>query len=142
MSEAEERGTGAGQLWGARFASGPSDALTRLSRSTHFDWRLAPYDLAGSAAHAKALAAAGYLTPEELAALEAGIDRLRGGVDDGSQLVVVAVELVHHQRAVAVADQAVHELGDGASQRRFVVARQQVHRHGRPSSHRRGSGGP
>ena len=29
-------------LWGGRFAGGPADALAELSRSTHFDWRLAP----------------------------------------------------------------------------------------------------
>jgi argininosuccinate lyase len=53
--------TGEGSLWGARFASGPSPELARLSRSIHFDWQLAGYDLAGSSAHAKALASAGYL---------------------------------------------------------------------------------
>jgi argininosuccinate lyase len=58
--------TGEGSLWGARFASGPSPELARLSRSIHFDWQLAGYDLAGSSAHAKALASAGYLTDDEL----------------------------------------------------------------------------
>ena len=37
-----------------------------LSRSTQFDWRLAPYDLAGSRAHARALHRAGLLTDAEL----------------------------------------------------------------------------
>ena len=55
-------------LWGGRFEDGPSPELVALSRSTHFDWELAPYDIAGSHAHAKALAAAGHLT----AADEAG----------------------------------------------------------------------
>ena len=32
-------------LWGGRFTGGPSDALAALSKSTHFDWRLASYDL-------------------------------------------------------------------------------------------------
>ena len=53
-----EHGTTEGSLWGARFASGPSPELARLSKSTHFDWQLAGYDLAGSRAHARALAAA------------------------------------------------------------------------------------
>jgi argininosuccinate lyase len=48
-------------LWGGRFAGGPADALAALSKSTHFDWRLAPYDLAGSRAHARVLHAAGLL---------------------------------------------------------------------------------
>ena len=42
-------------LWGGRFAGGPADALAELSRSTHFDWRLAAYDIAGSQAHARVL---------------------------------------------------------------------------------------
>ncbi len=54
--------TNTGALWGGRFADGPSPALAALSKSTHFDWRLALYDIAGSHAHAKALAAAGLLT--------------------------------------------------------------------------------
>ena len=53
-------------LWGGRFSGAPADALTELSRSTHFDWRLARYDIAGSRAHARALAAAGLLSEEEL----------------------------------------------------------------------------
>ena len=35
-------------LWGGRFTGGPADALAALSASTHFDWRLARYDIAGS----------------------------------------------------------------------------------------------
>lgn len=68
--------TNEGSLWGARFAGGPSPELQRLSRSTHFDWQLAPYDLAGSRAHARGLAAAGYLEPDELERMLAGLDAL------------------------------------------------------------------
>ena len=51
-------------MWGGRFAGGPADALASLSKSTNFDWRLAPYDIAGSKAHAKVLHRAGLLTEE------------------------------------------------------------------------------
>lgn len=68
--------TRTGALWGGRFAGGPSPALEALSRSTHFDWRLVPYDVAGSRAHAKALHAAGLLTDDELAGLVTGLDAL------------------------------------------------------------------
>ena len=54
-------------LWGGRFAGGPSDALAALSRSTHFDWRLAPYDIAGSRAHTRVLHAAGLLDELDVA---------------------------------------------------------------------------
>ena len=59
VEEHEQHGTNEGKLWGGRFAGGPSPELEALSRSTHFDWRLAPYDLAGSRAHAKRCTAPG-----------------------------------------------------------------------------------
>jgi argininosuccinate lyase len=68
--------TNEGSLWGGRFADGPSPELVRLSRSTHFDWQLAPYDLAGSRAHASALAAAGYLDADELRRMRDALDAL------------------------------------------------------------------
>ena len=64
------------RLYGGRFTAGQSPELEALSRSTHFDWRLALYDLAGSHAHARALRAAGILTPEDEAELHRGLDVL------------------------------------------------------------------
>ena len=64
------------RLWGGRFAVGPSEALAALSLSVQFDWRLAPYDLAGSRAHARVLHRAGLLTDEELGAMLTGLDDL------------------------------------------------------------------
>ncbi len=68
--------TNEGKLWGARFDGGPSPELEALSRSTHFDWRLTPYDLAGSHAHANVLHRAGLLTEADLAELHRGLDVL------------------------------------------------------------------
>jgi argininosuccinate lyase len=68
--------TSAGRLWGGRFQGGPSPELEALSRSTHFDWRLALYDIAGSHAHALALRAAGLLSAEDEAELHRGLDVL------------------------------------------------------------------
>ena len=73
-----------GRLWGGRFTGGPAEALFTLSRSTHFDWRLAPYDLAGSRAHAKALHRAELLTDDELAAMIEGLDALGSEVASGA----------------------------------------------------------
>ncbi|WP_067434435.1 argininosuccinate lyase [Nocardioides jensenii] len=72
----ENSTTNTGKLWGGRFAGGPSPELDALSRSTHFDWRLTPYDLAGSRAHANVLHAAGLLTDADHAELLRGIDKL------------------------------------------------------------------
>ena len=65
--------TNEGSLWGGRFADGPSDALAALSRSTHFDWVLAPYDLTASRAHTQVLFQAGLLTEEQRDGLLAGL---------------------------------------------------------------------
>jgi argininosuccinate lyase len=82
-------------LWGGRFASGPSPELVALSRSTHFDWRLAPYDLAGSRAHASVLQSAGLLSPDDLTALIAGIDGLADDVEAGRFVAQPGDEDVH-----------------------------------------------
>ena len=68
--------TNTGALWGGRFADGPSPELAALSKSTHFDWRLAPYDLAGSKAHARVLHRAGLLSDADLDGLVNGLDAL------------------------------------------------------------------
>jgi argininosuccinate lyase len=76
--------TSAGKLWGGRFAGAPSPELEALSRSTDVDWRLVPYDLAGSVAHANALHAAGLLTDDDHRVLLDGLAMLRMEFDAGS----------------------------------------------------------
>ena len=111
QSAGAEHGTNEGALWGARFASGPSPELARLSKSTHFDWQLAPYDLAGSRAHARALAAAGYLTEAELADMLAGIDTLESRVATGEVVAGDADEDVHGALEAALIGIVGPELG-------------------------------
>jgi len=69
--------------------------MATLSRSTHFDWRLAPYDLAGSRAHAKALHRAGLLTDTELVAMIDGLDSLASEVSSGAFRPAESDEDVH-----------------------------------------------
>ena len=87
--------TNEGMLWGGRFSAGPSPELEALSRSTHFDWRLALYDIAGSHAHAKALGAAGLLTSEDEQALHDGLDALTRRYEAGELLPDPSDEDVH-----------------------------------------------
>ncbi len=87
--------TNTGKLWGGRFAGGPSPELEALSRSTHFDWRLAPYDLAGSRAHARVLHRAGLLDDAELARMLEGIAELGRRVGAGEFGPVESDEDVH-----------------------------------------------
>ncbi|MDE3724328.1 argininosuccinate lyase [Nocardiopsis sp. N85] len=83
------------RLWGGRFEGGPDQALARLSLSTHFDWRLARHDIAGSRAHARALHRAGLLTDDELDRMIDGLDRLETDVASGVFTPVLEDEDVH-----------------------------------------------
>ncbi|MGZ3143465.1 argininosuccinate lyase [Lentzea chajnantorensis] len=98
-------------LWGGRFESGPAEAMARLSLSTHFDWRLAPYDIAGSRAHARVLHAAGLLTDDELAGMHKALDELLADVESGAFTPVLEDEDVHTALERGLIDRAGAELG-------------------------------
>lgn len=103
--------TNEGSLWGARFAGGPSPELAALSRSTHFDWVLAPYDIRGSKAHAVGLADAGYLTAEELVGMHAALDELAHDVASGAFVAADTDEDVHGALERGLIERAGAELG-------------------------------
>jgi argininosuccinate lyase len=99
------------QLWGARFASGPAAAMAALSASTHFDWRLAPYDIAGSRAHARVLHQAKLLTDDELAGMLTALDALLADVESGAFTPTVADEDVHTALERGLMERAGTDLG-------------------------------
>jgi argininosuccinate lyase len=109
--ESENRAGEAGALWGGRFASGPSPELQRLSKSTHFDWALADYDITGSVAHAKALHAAGYLTSAELTVMTDSLEKLRSAVSSGQFVALDGDEDVHSALERGLIDIAGVEVG-------------------------------
>ena len=98
-------------LWGGRFASGPSPEMAALSVSTHFDWVLAPYDIAGSKAHARVLHSAGLLSHDELTGMLSALDDLARDVRTGAFAPVPADEDVHSALERGLLDRAGQELG-------------------------------
>jgi argininosuccinate lyase len=66
-----------------------------LSKSTHFDFRLASLDCRGSLAHANALHSAGLLTNDDHQQLVAGITQLKETVDTGQFQPLDVDEDVH-----------------------------------------------
>ncbi|WP_420733351.1 argininosuccinate lyase [Brevibacterium luteolum] len=98
-------------LWGGRFASGPSDAVALLSKSTHFDWRLAAYDLAGSRAHARVLNRAGLLDESELEGMILALDELERRVASGAFTAAESDEDVHSALERGLLEIAGPELG-------------------------------
>jgi argininosuccinate lyase len=98
-------------LWGGRFAGGPSEALAALSLSTHFDWRLARHDLAGSVAHARVLHGAGLLSDAELDAMLVALEQLRVDVASGAFRPDPGDEDVHTALERGLLDRAGVDLG-------------------------------
>src|SRR6266705_484038 len=84
------------QMWGGRFALGPSEALDALNRSLPVDHRLWPQDVAASKAWVHALCQAGVVAPTEEAQLLGGLDRVADQLADGA--------------AVGAPDEDVHTL--------------------------------
>jgi argininosuccinate lyase len=70
--------------WGGRFHAAPAELMLRFSESVSFDRRLAPYDIAGSKAHASMLAAVGLLTRTERDAILAGLEAIRREIEAGA----------------------------------------------------------
>ena len=96
------------RLWGGRFADGPSDAMAALSRSVHFDWRLAPYDIAQTQAHAKVLHDANLLSADELASVSSALNELLQEVQSGAVVPDADDEDVH----TAIERNLMIKLGD------------------------------
>src|SRR5436309_2670165 len=84
------------QMWGGRFALGPSEALDALNRSLPVDHRLWPQDVFASKAWVHALCHARVVSPSEEAQLLDGLDRVADKLADGA--------------AVGAPDEDVHTL--------------------------------
>jgi len=111
VNSAQSDGTEATALWGGRFTSGPAPELTALSRSTHFDWVLAPYDIQGSQAHARALHRAGHLTESEAEKMAKSLAELATRVAAGTFQPIPDDEDVHTALERGLIEIAGPELG-------------------------------
>jgi argininosuccinate lyase len=67
----------------ARFSIPQDPVFRQLNASIGFDWRLGPYDIEQSRAHAKMLAAAGIVSDGDCDALLNGLDRVAAELDSG-----------------------------------------------------------
>ena len=83
------------RLWGGRFQGGPAQAVRLMSYSVQFDWRLAPYDLLASKAHARMLHRAGLLDDTELERMCDALEVLEAQVASGAFRPGVDDEDVH-----------------------------------------------
>jgi argininosuccinate lyase len=68
----------------SRFAEPPHASFRDLNDSIGFDWRLGPYDVEQSRAHAAMLAAQGIISDEDRERLDRGLEQVRRELGDGS----------------------------------------------------------
>jgi argininosuccinate lyase len=66
--------TGSNQMWGGRFAEGPSAIMREINASIPFDKALWRQDIAASKAHVAMLGACGIVATDDALAIEAGLD--------------------------------------------------------------------
>ena len=70
-------------MWGGRFSGKLLPELERFSSSLETDFELYPYDIAGSLAHARGLAAAGLISKAQLSAVARGLQKVKAELDGG-----------------------------------------------------------
>ena len=68
----------------SRFAEPQDEAFRRLNDSISFDWRLGPYDVEQSRAHAGMLAARGIISEQDRDSLHAALDRVGAELSEGT----------------------------------------------------------
>jgi len=101
------------------FADGPDQRVERFSESISFDYRLYPFDIQGSIAHAQMLASQGVLTEDEAKTIDSTLSRIGEQIGEavadhdplpGSESFPMRFELedihMHIERAL------IDELGD------------------------------
>ncbi len=78
-----EQKKGEAKPWGGRFSQPTDELMEAFSASVQFDYRLYPYDIAGSVAHAKMLGRQGLVSPEESEAIVKGLLEIKADIDAG-----------------------------------------------------------
>jgi len=90
-----ERKTGSNQMWGGRFAEGPAAVMREINASIPFDKRLWKQDVAGSKAHVAMLGAQGIIPAEDVAAIDAGLDKVAAEYAEHGVTDDLALEDIH-----------------------------------------------
>ena len=71
------------KLWGGTFGKETNPMVEEFTKSIHYDYKLAQYDLLGSMAHVEILRKSGYLSADEARILQKGLDSLYTRIKSG-----------------------------------------------------------
>ena len=78
-----------------RFHKDADKSVTEYTASIHFDWRLYPYDIAGSIAHARMLARQGIISEKDAETIIKGLTSIREEIEQGKFQFKPELEDIH-----------------------------------------------
>jgi argininosuccinate lyase len=114
------------KMWGGRFRQAIDPEFQRWQSSLTFDRRLLSYELAASAAHARALKNADILSSEELRAILQGLDQIAAkAASSPAFLEDEEAEDVHHfvqKQLASLIGEAAYKLHSGRSRNEQIAA--------------------
>ena len=82
-------------IWGGRFKGGPSDLMQEINASIRFDKALYSEDIKGSKAHAHMLEKQKIISPDDLKAIQQGLDKINSEIASGEFSFSVELEDIH-----------------------------------------------
>ena len=85
----------ANEMWGGRYAAGPSAIMERINASIGFDKRLYAQDIAASKAHCAMLVDQGIIGAEDGAAIQDGLSGILKEIEAGRFEFKAALEDIH-----------------------------------------------
>jgi argininosuccinate lyase len=83
------------KLWGGRFTEATNELVEEFTSSIAYDWRLYPYDIAGSIAHVMMLAKTGIVTKKEASRIVRGLEEILGEIANGTFSFTTELEDIH-----------------------------------------------
>jgi argininosuccinate lyase len=81
--------------WGGRFTEATHELVEEFTASIPYDWRLYPYDIAGSIAHASMLAKTGIIAQSEARRIIKGLEGILNEIASGSFAFKIELEDIH-----------------------------------------------
>jgi argininosuccinate lyase len=83
------------KLWGGRFTEATNELVEQFTASIPYDWRLYPYDIAGSMVHAAMLGRQGIIPKKEVDRIIRGLEEIRKEIVAGTFEFSVELEDIH-----------------------------------------------
>jgi argininosuccinate lyase len=95
------------KAWGGRFTEATNRLVEEFTASIPYDWRLYPYDIAGSIAHATMLARTGIITKNESRRIIKGLEAILREIATGAFEFRIELEDIH----MNIEDRLIRKIG-------------------------------